>query len=355
MSGRKQHFIPQSLLRGFGRQIKKSKIRVVAYTYDRGVFAVATDGVGAERDFYSALSLEPGVDTLDDKITAYEASLADVLASLRETPHNGAADTRVSAELVTHLVVRNDHFRKAASSAASALFDGFGGLLGKESSARTLLGVANDRPSALFREQSNEFWDEYEPLLKAVGLSKAQFEQLSFQAIKSSFGTFHSQISGPLESMFANIVAQTPQVAAKAQRRSLEEALSPPVRAEKLIALTWRIIHATEPLILPDCVAVGIRATGESLPLVFADMNEVAAVCMPLSADRLLVGSRDAVFEPSPVNEASAICSWDFFVAREQSNELDLLQTKLRIGVTQFFEDTVKTVLDEAVDKHSTI
>ena len=83
MSGRKQHFIPQSLLKGFGRAGKGAKIQVVVYSHDRGIFPAATDGVAAEREFYSKLAVESEADTRDDKITAYETPLADTLATLR--------------------------------------------------------------------------------------------------------------------------------------------------------------------------------------------------------------------------------------------------------------------------------
>lgn len=44
---------------------------------------------------------------------------------------------------------------------------------------------------------------------------------------------------------------------------------------------------------------------------------------MPLSSDRLLVGSRSNTVAPTDgMNEAFAACSWDFFVARDRTAEL---------------------------------
>src|SRR6185312_12605251 len=100
MSGRNQHFIPQSLLRGFGVKRGK-KTYVVAYTFDRGVFAPPTDGIGAEGNFYSELDVDGGTETLDDKITDYEQRIPAVLEQLRQL--SDEADAALAAELVTHL------------------------------------------------------------------------------------------------------------------------------------------------------------------------------------------------------------------------------------------------------------
>ena len=115
MSGSKQHFIPQSLLKGFGLKRGKSTL-VVSYTYDRGIFMPATDGIAAERNFYSELRVEGGEETLDDRITYYETPLATVLTDLWALGDGEDADPRKAAEFVTHLAIRNDNFRKAVTS-----------------------------------------------------------------------------------------------------------------------------------------------------------------------------------------------------------------------------------------------
>jgi hypothetical protein len=57
MSGRKQHFIPQSLLKGFGLA-EREKTDGRAFTFDHGIFRPSTQGIGAEREFHSAISID---------------------------------------------------------------------------------------------------------------------------------------------------------------------------------------------------------------------------------------------------------------------------------------------------------
>jgi hypothetical protein len=55
MAGRKQHFIPQLLLRGFpARKTKKGKTQVWLYQRGKDPTCPATDNVFAQRDFYGS-------------------------------------------------------------------------------------------------------------------------------------------------------------------------------------------------------------------------------------------------------------------------------------------------------------
>ena len=109
MSGRKQHFIPQSLLRGFGRVSKGTKIQVIVYTYERDIFTAATDGIAAEREFYSELDVKGTGETL------VTVEFRDAALTLKVVPQITAAETvimRVSLENST------PDFSRAAGPAA---------------------------------------------------------------------------------------------------------------------------------------------------------------------------------------------------------------------------------------------
>lgn len=348
MSGRKQHFIPQSLLRGFGRKGKGDKIQVVAYTHDRGVFKAATDGIGAERNFYSELALEPGEDTLDDKITAYETPLADVLADFRGLSNGARADELKAAELVAHLVIRNDHFRKSVSSAAADMFAKFSGRLAQEDQARAIFGLAGNEPASRFQMVLEEQWNEHGSMFEALGWTKDQYKSFMFNTMRANFSSIFGEMRGPMAALFANIVGEIPTVAATAQRRSLNEGLAPTLRVAPLRSLTWRVHYPEHELTLPDCIAIGLNPAGDALPLNFAQDEKVDVVCMPLSSDRLLLGSKRSNNAVPALNEAFASCSWDFFVAAEMTDELEAMRVQLRSRVREFLEKTVDEAVAEA-------
>lgn len=349
MSGRKQHFIPQSLLRGFGTQ-KGKKTYVVAYTHDRGTFTPATDGIGAERSFYSELDVEGGSTTLDDKITDYEQQIPSVLENLRQV--SDAIDPVVAAELVTHLAVRNDHFRKSTSAGGADLIAGMTEVLGDEDRARLLLGVAGDDPSEMLAIEIAKVWSQYLPLFNLMGITEKQFNALSFQVMKANFSTFHEELAGPIREAFGGMIEKIPEVTANAQRRALADDLAPPKRIERLSEFQWKTIETTDLLILPDCVAIAFDAEAGILPLMLADLDRTESIWMPLASNRLLIGSmHEGVSSPGNLNELLASCSWDFFVARIRTAELERYRTTLRSRSAKFMSGTVNDVINDALNK----
>jgi len=350
VSGRKQHFIPQSLLKGFGFERGK-KTYVVAYTYDRGIFSPPTDGIGAERSFYSELNVEGATETLDDKITDYEQRLSAILESLRVvTPH---ADSLVVAELVTHLTVRNDNFRKAASSGGSELVAGMTDVLADEDSARVLMGISGDEPTELFASQLPQLWEQFGPTFRMAGFTQEQFNKLAFEGMKANFSGFHAEMVRPMKDAFAGMATSMPEIAANSQRRSLSENLAPPLRIEKLARYEWRTIQTSSLIALPDCVAVGIQTDGKALPLMLADIDQTETVLMPLASERMLVGSPVGEAEvPDDLIDVFSGCSWDFFIARERTPELESARNRLRTSINAFLSGTIDEVIEETMDKN---
>ncbi|WP_426387645.1 DUF4238 domain-containing protein [Sphingobium sp. R-21] len=349
MSGSKQHFIPQSLLKGFGVKRGKSTF-VVAYTHDRGIFTPATDGIAAERHFYSELGVEGGDETLDDRITDHETPLATMLSKLRSLSDGARADPGEAAAFVTHLAVRNDHFRKAVTSAGARIMDLVADQFADADSSRALLGLDDDDPRGLFAEQLKEAFDQYRPLIDMLGMDRETFDRWAFENVKSNFATMHEEISGSMSEVVMAISEALPGTAADAQRRALNEDLVPAKRVEALSALAWRVTHPSEPLILPDCVGVGFDKNGKGLPLMMIDREDLYSIVMPIASDRLLVGMVDETAKlPGGLNETMASCSWDFYVARDRTDEFEKLRGALRSLIAPYIDEIVDGAADGAL------
>jgi hypothetical protein len=119
MSGRKQHHIPQSVLRGFEAPGKGRTKKVWVFSKEKK-FKSSTADVAAERHFYSEVSND-GSRTLDDSITDYEQNFGAQLAYLRRLSVGEAADSLTAAEVIAHLTIRNAHLRRTFVSGARLL------------------------------------------------------------------------------------------------------------------------------------------------------------------------------------------------------------------------------------------
>lgn len=122
MAGALQHHIPQFLTRGFrvpGGSKKQSQVWLYAKDEEPRL-ALIKDEVAVEPHFYSEQSSD-GSRTLDDEITDYENKAARSIQGLRNLTPDTPCDPQISAELVAHLTIRNDHLRRTFTLGVQAI------------------------------------------------------------------------------------------------------------------------------------------------------------------------------------------------------------------------------------------
>ncbi len=349
MSGRKQHFIPQMILRGFGTATKKS-VQVRVHRFDRSPFLTAVDGVGAEREFYSTVSADDSLETLDDQITAYENELAAQLKYLMSLVDGSTADAWVASEFVVHLTTRNDHFRRAMTAAGGSLFEIFAERLSGEESARRLLGISLRKPSKQFKETMKSALDERPELLGLTGLSRGQLEDFLTQHLVQSFSKVHAEMVGPAKTAFDKVATELGQIGADAQRAALLRELVPKLRVQKLTDYKWKVADSKTDLILPDCIGVASARGGTKVPLMLAEESLTEAIYVPLTKRRLLIGSRSdgpTKVDTKYLNRHFARCSWDFFVSDVSSDIPTNLCAQIRKNTSKILDDLISSTFDE--------
>lgn len=163
MSGDNQHYIPELLLKGF--RIPNWDERVWKFTRNRPkpTRRSSIRRVAADPNFYSKLSTD-GSKTLDDHVTDYETEFANRLFSLRAIPAADNVDPAVAAEVVTHLIVRNAHFRDTFGAGTKSLMNGCRDLFGDEASLRRLLGIDAQTPPSRLQKLMWKCSEKNQPL-----------------------------------------------------------------------------------------------------------------------------------------------------------------------------------------------
>ncbi|MEO5868030.1 MAG: DUF4238 domain-containing protein [Sphingomonas sp.] len=143
MSGKNQHYIPQSLLRAF--RIGPGKIARVFKFQAEGIFPLPTKQVAAEDWYYSHLSTD-GSKTLDDLITDHEGGqLTADFEALYAAPA-GSIEAALAARTIGHLYGRVDHVRGVVRTGAALLADMIEQLFGGEDELRYMLGTDGPLP-----------------------------------------------------------------------------------------------------------------------------------------------------------------------------------------------------------------
>lgn len=349
MAGLKQHFIPQLLLRRFGtRHPKREKTQVCVYPKGASAFIAATDGVAAQRYFYSELS-EDGRETLDDRITDHEHKILADLQAIDAVPLHGAAPSGITARVLAHLTIRNGHVRQAFGKA--------GALMASEGLERfkdpawvsAAIGLDQDSPGTRMLEMMR---DEAAKIPGGADLlSMPGMREALFDALKVNFAKEQPAIAAAIGSFQGRFIEELPETVRKAHVNALDQSLAPEARVVKLEALTWTVEPSTEgDIVLPDCIALA-REVGSStfIPTLFVSQTtELEAVLMPLGPNRFLVGTAPGVDRCEPVNwnASAAACSADFFIGKTRDRELARLIPLIGKVVETYMEEQLRPVFD---------
>lgn len=324
MSGRKQHYIPQFVLRAFTAARNGTKCQVLVFRKARQPYLTATEGAAAERDFYSNPQAD-GQGALDDLITEFEGEhLSPILHELR-TGQSVEIDPELASVAVAHLAFRTAHLRDAMMTMTDEALTQMKAILEDSDALRRFTGLDSEDSDAstsdVLRDELEkvipESWPEKDrrALVRIVAFRfREKFDDLMAQS-----ASFLRAGVDALESVRVNAVP-------RAHARALSTSLVPKERVEDLRKLNWRKVIANgenQHFVLPDCVVVARTAADDDLkPFALLSSAESILVVMPLSSQQLLVGSKDlAQFSTEEINLRLARCSLDFFVSSKQDED----------------------------------
>lgn len=331
MAGRKQHFIPQALQRGFG-VAKGKKTQVYVFKKGQKPYHSSTEGVAAQRDFYS----EPSDNqSLDDKITIYESTiLAPAVAALRETP-TGPIDSHVAAAVVVHLSIRSAFVRGSFSAFVTEILDYFVDAMRSDQTARALLEVDSLKAeSTLIKLIEEEILAQFGAIPES---GRNALAKLAHFRAREKFPKVFPDLAAMVLQQFGILLDKIPEIIVSGHSKALERDLVPALRVERLKAMNWQIIAAEPPthFVLPDCLAVGSKTSDfqEMEPYSLLSDDELAGVVMPICSHKVLVGCfGNPELDPVSLNRSFAQCSLDFFISSQA--DVQTAETAQLIGST---------------------
>lgn len=318
MSGRKQHYIPQAVQRAFAAGQTSAKTQVFVFRKGRAPYLTATDGSGAERDFYSN-PLADGNDALDDSITDFEARhLGYILRDLRAV-ERGPVDAELASIAVVHLAFRTAHMRSTMAAMAGDALDKMQSLITDSAAIRQFIEVDSASAESTFVTTVTEELAK-QGLDALPKTSRSMFERIVRFRVRERFEDMFEPLRDTAQRKVGEFRDGSAHEIAKAHARSLAKSLVPEERRESLASLNWTIVPtvtSADHFILPDCVVVGrpdMRSPFQPFALISTD--EVGQILMPVSARKLLVGYRTTPeVDQIHINSSFARCSDEFFIS----------------------------------------
>ncbi len=326
MAGKRQHFLPQFLSRGFSIPGEPGRV----WYFRRGAAArkTSTRDVGVEKTFYGP----EGPGSLDDGITRQEDAFARYVITARSGGRIAKEDAEAWALLLLTLSARTRHIREGFAKPAERMLGAFAKHLSDPAVAASFaeLAIKKSSPTGgrevrklavqLFRNAYGRNPDRNE-LVRARTALWRKIKPLALDAARSPF------MAAAARSFGERLHAEAGQMTERAHIDALGRTLpGRGTRFEWLRSARWNIADVNEPLILGDVGPVAFSQAG-SFEIGLMGPAKMAALLLPVSPHQVVIASEASVhFETPALNRATAELSRDFFVASERTQVEDQLQ-----------------------------
>lgn len=320
MPGRREHHIPQALLRGFATPTGK---RLNVWLYRRGSERASNTNirnVGVEVDFYTASDSDP----FDLALNQLEGDYGAMLARIRSGADAMDEDLTVAKRFLAHCLVRTARVRSFMGSIARGTQEIMRRLSGDTELFRDVFALA-------LRDEGGE-----EKLLDVLRSEcERHGQRLSDEVLRPMLRQRMADVLGDIDHHAKEMTWLTRQVVDKAMARfdaktvhmqALARAgLEPKARIEQIKAQPFGIIRLqTGKLLLSDCVVIGISKTDLTPCDGMSSVDELAGWIMPLSAMVFAYSGSHGLanMDARVINSGSVRLSEQFFLSQDRSDEL---------------------------------
>lgn len=313
MAGKRQHYIPRFLQRGFLAECNDGAERTWLHRRGAGAKLIGIRDIGVEEYFYSRPS-NNGTRTLDDQITKIERSILFDLENLRKATVGIEIDSRAAARLVAHLTFRTAHVRSMFNQGAMLVLDHVADYVSNNDWMREELGVDRAHREGERLSLVNILLTSLPEVIVALPAPLSK-RFISFY-VRERFDELYEKNKPQLAQALSLMGHGLSNSIKNSHRKALEQ-FNLSAREDALATFSWRIQPVSGAL-LPDCIALARESSEIYTPYILSDWSSVDCVVLPISHDRLLIGCKDKI-EMLPifiVNEASANCSDNFFISQ---------------------------------------
>lgn len=356
MAGKRHHFIPQFLQRGFASHVnaranKADECNAWVYRKSGTAFNTNIKNIGLEGQFYS----HDGDTVVDDTITDAEGPLATFVTEIRGKDDGAVVDSESAANLLMHISMRTRHLRKSLSDLGGSVMGRmFFALSDEKLLERKFLEYVRANPESVVdtvKEQLDEVLarggvPERDRVQMLELLLPSMLEAVGRADIRGAVGTMARTIANANEG-FQSDPTKIEVTAKNGHLRALRHSLAPPKKLKLLADLSYRIHKFAESgIILGDSGAIFALGSARGVVPFFDGMDPLGAALLPLDSETCLIGVSDAAEEFFSTSEVIrkhiSECSLEYFLANTESDEnLALVE---RIGTN------ARLLTDEEID-----
>ncbi len=285
MAGDNQHYIPQSLLRGFTRR-SGSDGQVLVVTREKS-YVANINRVASQRHFYG----KPGPDTLDELITDFESRFGKLFHQLRTAEHNEILNVHGVCQMLAHLSLRTLAIRQAQIAMSQDMF----GAVAEFGSDPVSVGSAFDqfvdddgwmRKSCIDASASKGIRLSEKQVQDCVQQARLKYRQ-DKQSLVSNLG---QSIGRGVEQLQMQLITSATETQYKLLKSFDERGVALIARFE---CLDWKLVDFDhgDKLFLGDCPVMIFDKEHNPTDM---PVDEFIAVMLPVSSNRILLGRSES-------------------------------------------------------------
>lgn len=315
MAGKRQHYLPQLLLRGFSSRTQGKKEFVWYFRQGASPTEVSIRDIALSKEFYG----DWGPGSLDDMITNKEQQVAEVITRARRSGQVSTADLGLLIEFVESMVIRTKHTRTGLTNAGSAVVEMISCNLSDPGKMTRFLKDYMDKEKENFRDQVRS------AIQNELGEPNPFLEELVIRWVEENADEFVNALAGPGSQLVVQAYGQFLDDVEKQGERIHQESLKrafkkmePSERLRRYSELKWSIRRFNPgAFVLGDVGVLEMDPESETFYPAIANKAKDGILMLPIAHDSLLVGAarRDPMLpSPDEVNANSVEMSADFFV-----------------------------------------
>lgn len=345
MAGKRQHFIPRFLQRGF---IMEGKRKDYTWKYEPGANPVPQpiNNVGLEGMFYS----NEGDNTLDDEITKYEENICQIINIIR----SGGSIEAVEDDLplmIAHFEGRSQNFRRNFYMASESLLKAMMTRFFDDGGVKDVLLSRLNHPSFIDKQINTVLSN-----LPIDDKSKILIRDNAIKYISKNYDSFLNSAIKVIEVNFrAEVNKRLKQVIKNGHVKGLLNLKKDSPRVNLYGEMNFKVIQTDYNLILGDSMVI-FENTSQQRYVPSHDIKyDLLSVCLPVSSNTILYGSVNDKVKINPeMNEQIAKCSMSFFISSKKDDDLVCLQKYIGENCMLLGREEIQSILDEAINEQIT-
>ncbi len=248
MSGKRQHFMPRFLQRGFVSHTSDGEFFTWLRRKNSRPLNTNLKNAGVEGFFYS----HDHCTKLDEAITQFEGSACHLISALRDglpLP----SDPSIVPSLLAHLEMRTRHVRQSFLGAGNYLIDELMKFVSNEDAFGKYFRRAMQQDPSIMREALVK--EMYKHGISTEYLPT--FTKLSEQLLETMLPMLTSQMSEFAEEFRRSAPAKLKDSAKLGQIKAMQRSLAPMSKVERFASLTFDVVALDgAPIVLGDSIVI---------------------------------------------------------------------------------------------------